>query len=93
MNFEIASEILDLEHLSLIISDEAVFLQSDDSVNRRGMAGTVIVEKMVGALAETGTDLTTCCRLGQRVVQRHFSFPVKLVSPHTHMTWPTTNVI
>ena len=37
------------------------------NVGRRGLAGTLVVEKMVGAAAERGADLAACKHLGDRV--------------------------
>jgi phosphoenolpyruvate---glycerone phosphotransferase subunit DhaK len=40
---------------------------SGHSAGRRGVAGTVVVEKIVGAAAERGADLATCKRLADKV--------------------------
>ena len=48
MNFEIASEMLEFPNASVLVSDD-VSLPKDHSTGRRGVAGTLIVEKMVGA--------------------------------------------
>lgn len=66
MNFEIAAEMLDCSNASVLISDD-VSLPKDHSTGRRGVAGTLIVEKIVGAAAESGADLETCKALGDRV--------------------------
>jgi dihydroxyacetone kinase len=39
----------------------------DDAVGRRGVAGTILVEKICGAAAEAGADLATLTALGQQV--------------------------
>ncbi|MCD4719694.1 MAG: dihydroxyacetone kinase subunit DhaK [Desulfobacula sp.] len=67
MNFEIASELLDIEHSTLIVCDEALPPDLDQTIIRRGLAGTVIIEKIVGAAAQAGADLYSCKQLGKRV--------------------------
>jgi dihydroxyacetone kinase-like protein len=67
MNFEIAEELLDLPLETVVVSDEALPLDSDPASTRRGMAGTVLVEKMVGAAAEAGADLKKCKHIGDKV--------------------------
>lgn len=67
MNFEIAEELLDLPLETVIVSDEALPLDSDPTSTRRGMAGTILVEKMVGAAAEAGADLMRCKQIGDKV--------------------------
>jgi len=66
MNFEMAAEFLAMPTASVLINDD-VSLPKDHSIGRRGVAGTVIVEKIVGASAEQGADLATCKALAERV--------------------------
>lgn len=80
MNFEMATEMLELRNASLIISDEVVPKDSGTSNARRGMAGTVIIEKLVGAAAQAGADLDACLKLGQRVNQTTRSMGLALTS-------------
>jgi dihydroxyacetone kinase-like protein len=79
MNFEIASEILDCPHETVLINDD-VSLPRTHSTGRRGVAGTLIVEKIVGAAAENGADLATCKALGERVNLATASMGVALSS-------------
>lgn len=79
MNFEIAAEMLDCPHETVLVSDD-VSLPKDHSTGRRGVAGTLIVEKMVGAAAEAGVDLATCKALGDRVANATASMGVALSS-------------
>lgn len=79
MNFEIAAEMLDCEHETVLVSDD-VSLPKDHSTGRRGVAGTLIVEKIVGAAAEAGADLATCKKLGDRVAASTASMGVALSS-------------
>ena len=39
----------------------------EEGVGRRGVAGTIVVEKICGAAAEAGADLSTVAELGRRV--------------------------
>ncbi len=79
MNFEIAGEMLDCPHESVLVSDD-VSLPKDHSTGRRGVAGTVIVEKIVGAAAEAGADLAECKALGDRVNKATATMGVALTS-------------
>jgi len=79
MNFEIAAEMLDCPHETILVSDDVAF-PKNHSTGRRGVAGTLIVEKIVGAAAESGADLATCKALGDRVNLATASMGVALTS-------------
>ncbi len=79
MNFEIASEMLDCPHETVLVCDDVAFPKTH-STGRRGVAGTLIVEKIVGAAAESGADLATCKALGDRVNLATASMGVALSS-------------
>ncbi len=79
MNFEIAAEMLDCPHETVLVNDD-VSLPKDHSTGRRGVAGTLIVEKIVGAAAEAGADLATCKQLGEKVASSTASMGVALTS-------------
>lgn len=79
MNFEIAAEMLDCPHETVLVSDD-VSIPKTHSIGRRGVAGTLIVEKIVGAAAEAGADLATCKALGDRVNLATASMGVALTS-------------
>ena len=79
MNFEIAAEMLDGKHATVLVCDD-VSLPSDHSTGRRGVAGTLIIEKIVGAAAEAGVNLTECQALGERVNKLTASIGVALTS-------------
>jgi len=57
-----------------------VSLPADHSTGRRGVAGTLIIEKIVGAAAETGATLAECQTLGERVNKSTASIGVALTS-------------
>jgi len=67
MNFEMAAEMTSYENKSLVINDDAAVINSSYTTGKRGVAGTVIIEKVLGSLAETGGNLDQCLSLGQRV--------------------------
>ena len=68
LNFQMASDMLvDLDHLMVVVDDDVAIDHSTHASGRRGVAGTLIVEKMVGAAAEAGADLFECKALGDRV--------------------------
>ncbi len=79
MNFEIAAEMLDCPNASVLVDDD-VSLPKDHSTGRRGVAGTLIVEKIVGAAAEQGANLEECKALGDKVVRSTASMGVALSS-------------
>lgn len=80
MNFEMAAEMLPFENATVITSDDVAVENSTYTTGRRGVAGTVIVEKVVGSLAETGADLAACKALGDKVNSRTASMGVALTS-------------
>lgn len=80
MNFEMAAEMLPFEHATVITSDDVAVENSTYTTGRRGVAGTVIVEKVVGSLAETGASLAACKALGDKVNARTASMGVALSS-------------
>lgn len=79
MNFEIASEMLDFPNETVLVADD-VSLPADHSTGRRGVAGTLIVEKIVGAAAESGASLAECKALGDKVASQVASMGVALTS-------------
>lgn len=80
MNFEMAAEMLPFEHATVLTSDDVAVENSTYTTGRRGVAGTVIVEKVVGSLAETGADLAACKALGDKVNSRTATMGVALTS-------------
>ncbi len=80
MNFEMAAEMLPFESATVLTSDDVAVENSTWTTGRRGVAGTVLVEKCVGSLAETGADLAACKALGDKVNRRTASMGVALTS-------------
>ena len=67
MNFEMAGEMLEGESATILTNDDVAVESSLHSQGRRGVAATIAVEKIVGAAAERGDDLSACLSLGERV--------------------------
>jgi len=64
-----------------VLTDDDVAVQNSSyTTGRRGVAGTMIVEKIVGAAAERGLDLAGCKALGDRVNRATRSMGVALTS-------------
>lgn len=79
MNFEIAAEMLDCPNDSLLVHDD-VSIPEHQGMGRRGVAGTTIVEKILGAAAEEGYELAALKALGERIVHATASMGVALTS-------------
>ncbi|MEY4768181.1 MAG: Dihydroxyacetone kinase [Pseudomonadota bacterium] len=79
MNFEIAAEMLDCPQASVLVADD-VALPKNHSIGRRGIAGTLIMEKILGAAAERGIDLTGCVALANQLNQSMASMGLALTS-------------
>lgn len=80
MNFEMAAEMLPFQNATVLITDDCAVMNSTYTIGRRGVAGTMIVEKCVGSLAETGASLQACKALGDKVNARSASIGVALTS-------------
>ncbi|MEM7120334.1 MAG: dihydroxyacetone kinase subunit DhaK [Pseudomonadota bacterium] len=80
MNFEMAAEMYGGSSVTVVVNDDVAVEDSSFTTGRRGVAGTVAVEKMVGAAATSGADLETCAALGQRVNGQTRSIGVALTS-------------
>ena len=80
MNFEMAAELHEGKAVSVVTNDDVAVDKSTYSEGRRGVAGTLVVEKMVGAAAEKGMDLQLCAQLAANVNARTKSIGVALTS-------------
>src|ERR1700676_878062 len=67
MNFEMAREMSGKSIATVITDDDVAVETSTFSAGRRGVAGTLIVEKILGAAAEQERDLAALKLLGDRV--------------------------
>ena len=80
MNFEMGADIIDHEHATVIVNDDVAVEDSTFTTGRRGVAGTMIVEKTVGSLAETGASLEECKNFGDHVNKMTGSMGVAFTS-------------
>jgi dihydroxyacetone kinase-like protein len=78
MNFNMAAEMAGREASSVLTNDDVAVEMSTYTTGRRGVAGTLIVEKMLGAAAETGMPLAALKVLGDDVNRRTRSMGVAL---------------
>jgi dihydroxyacetone kinase-like protein len=67
MNFEMGADMAAPANASVVTNDDVAVENSTYTTGRRGVAGTVVVERIVGAAAEDGADLASCKALGERV--------------------------
>lgn len=71
MNFEMAGEMAEADGIKVkqvVVNDDVAVKDSLYTVGRRGVAGTVFVHKIAGALAETGADLDAVQAVAQKVI-------------------------
>jgi dihydroxyacetone kinase-like protein len=83
MNFELAAELGEAEGIevtSVVIADDVAVTDSLYTAGRRGVGGTVLAEKIVGAAAEEGQDLAAVTALCQRVQDNVRSMGMALTS-------------
>lgn len=70
LNFETAAEMAemdDIEVRSVVVNDDVAVEDSLYTAGRRGVAGTIFVEKLAGAAAERGDDLEAVTAVAERV--------------------------
>ncbi len=83
MNFEIAAEMArdeGIEVTAVVIADDVAVKDSLYTAGRRGVGGTVLAEKIVGAAAEAGADIATVTALCQKVQDNVRSMGMALTS-------------
>ncbi|TDE11839.1 dihydroxyacetone kinase subunit DhaK [Jiangella asiatica] len=81
LNFRMAAELAedeDIRVVSVVTNDDAAVEDSTYTAGRRGVGGTVFVEKIAGAAAEGGADLDAVAAVATRVNERTRSFAIAL---------------
>lgn len=71
MNFEMAADMARDEGIKVaqvVVNDDVAVKDSLYTVGRRGVAGTVFVHKIAGAMAETGADLDAVQAVARKVI-------------------------
>ena len=84
LNFETAAEFAQAEGIrvrTVVIDDDVAVRDSEFTAGRRGVAGAVLVEKIVGAAAERGDDLDTLADLAERLRASVRSMGVAIAPP------------
>lgn len=69
LNFETAAEMAEMEDIevrSIVVNDDVAVEDSLYTAGRRGVAGTIFVEKLAGAAAERGDDLDAVTAVAQK---------------------------
>ena len=88
LNFETAAELADAEDIAvkaIVVDDDVAVEDSLYTAGRRGVGGTVLLEKIAGASAERGDDLDTVLAVASRVNENVRSMGVALsacIVPH-----------
>ncbi|MDJ0348249.1 dihydroxyacetone kinase subunit DhaK [Cryobacterium sp. PH29-G1] len=88
LNFETAADLASAEGIdvrAVVINDDVAVKDSLYTAGRRGVAGTVLVEKIAGAAAERGDDLDAVVAVAEKVNSRVRTMGVALtpcVVPH-----------
>jgi dihydroxyacetone kinase-like protein len=83
MNFQMAADLAADEGIdvaTVLVDDDVAVKDSTWTAGRRGTGATVLIEKIAGALAESGGDLAAVAQLGTRVNQASRSFAVALTA-------------
>jgi phosphoenolpyruvate---glycerone phosphotransferase subunit DhaK len=83
LNFQMAAELADdegIEVIPVVVNDDVAVQDSLYTAGRRGVGGTVFVEKIAGALAERGAPLAQVAAVAAEVNDRTRSFGVALTS-------------
>jgi dihydroxyacetone kinase-like protein len=83
LNFQMAAELAEddgIEVASVIVNDDVAVQDSLYTAGRRGVGGTVFVEKIAGALAEEGAGLSSVADVAREVNARSRSFGIALTS-------------
>lgn len=73
MNFEMAAEMAEMDDIQVkyvVTNDDVAVKDSLYTVGRRGVAGTVFVHKIAGAMAETGASLDEVQAVAQKVIDQ-----------------------
>ncbi|HEV2779813.1 MAG TPA: dihydroxyacetone kinase subunit DhaK [Actinophytocola sp.] len=84
LNFETAAELAEAEDIpvrTVVIDDDVAVKDSLYTAGRRGVGGTVLLEKIVGAAAERGDDLDAVERLARTVIGNVRSMGMALTAP------------
>jgi dihydroxyacetone kinase-like protein len=88
LNFETAAEMAEMDGITvkaIVVNDDVAVEDSTWTAGRRGVAGTVLIEKIAGAAAERGDDLDGVLAIAEKVNSQVRSMGVALTActvPH-----------
>jgi len=83
MNFEMAREMAEVNGVKIkqvVVNDDVAVEDSLYTSGRRGIAGTIFIHKIAGALAEKGEDLDSVQRTAEKVIKNLRSLGMALDS-------------
>jgi hypothetical protein len=86
-----------------VVDDDVAVKDSFYTAGRRGVANTVLIEKLVGAAAERGDSLEACAELGRKLNNQGHSIGIALApvpfrppdnrrSPYRITRWSSASV-
>lgn len=81
LNFETATELLHdsgVQVATVVVDDDVAVKDSLYTAGRRGVANTVLIEKLLGAAAERGDTLAACAALGKKINNQGHSIGIAL---------------
>ncbi len=84
LNFEVAAELGEAEGMtvrSVLVADDVAVEDSTYTAGRRGVAGTLVVEKIAGAAAERGDDLDAVVAVAERTAAAVRTMGIALTAP------------
>ncbi|MFM1651572.1 dihydroxyacetone kinase subunit DhaK [Brevibacillus sp. B_LB10_24] len=87
MNFQMAGELAEMEGIKVelvVVKDDVAVPDSTFSTGRRGIAGTVFVNKVAGAKADQGASLSEVKAVAEKAIQNVRSMGMAM----THCTLP-----
>jgi len=80
LNFAMAAEMSSRRIETIVVDDDVAGRRTSSALGRRGVAGTLIVEKLLGAAAEAGEDMGALLAMAEHVLPRIRSMGVALRS-------------
>ena len=84
MNFEVAAELAAMDGhdvVCVIVNDDVAVEDSTFTAGRRGVAGTILVEKLAGAAAERGAALDAVAAIARRAITNLRTMGVAIEAP------------
>ena len=72
LNFEMAAEMAEMEGIKIekvIVNDDIAMEDSTYTIGRRGVAGTIFIHKITGAVAEEGLSLNEVKRIAEKAIK------------------------